>query len=108
MGHLLSMAIKMSAVTATTATINIRNFDGTTVTWYKNGVSQGTVAIELTTTLNAGDTFYVTNTFTFGASIGYYVNGVNTANYFNTPTATTATFTAVAGNLYRFDCSSGA
>jgi len=108
MGHLLSSAIKMQGAAATTATINITNFDGTTVTWYKNGVSQGTVAVSLTTTVNAGDTFYVTNNDTFGATINYYLNAVFVTSYFGAPTATTATFTAGAGNTYRFDCFAGA
>lgn len=109
MGHLLSMGIKMQgSAAATTATIQITNFDGTTVTWYKNGVSQGSVPTSVTATLNAGDTFYVTNNDAFGASINYSLNGVFVTSYFNVPTATTATFTASAGNTYKFDCFSGA
>lgn len=93
---------------ATTATIQIVNYDGTTVTWYKNGVSQGSVPTSLTTTFPAGTTFYVTNNDAFGASIYYYLNGAFITQYFGSPTATTATFTAVAGNTYRFECTAGA
>ena len=38
MGHLLSSAIKMQGVAATT--IEINNFGGVIVSWEKNGVSQ--------------------------------------------------------------------
>lgn len=107
MGHLLSSAIKMQGAAAA-PTINIRNFDGTTVTWTKNGVSQGSVAIAVTVTLTVGDTFSVTNSDAFGASIYYYLNGAFVTQYFNTPSVTTPTFTAVAGNAYRFDCFAGA
>jgi hypothetical protein len=109
MGHLLSSAIKMQgAGVPTTATININNVDGVTVTWTKNGISQGSVAVTVTETLNVGDTFSVTSSDVFGSNVAYYLNGTFTTNYFGNPSVTTPTLTAIGGNTYRYDCFGGA
>ena len=109
MGKLLSSAIKMQGAGApTTATININNVDGVTVTWTKNGISQGSVAIAVTATLNVGDTFSVTSSDIFGSSVFYYLNGAFVTSYFGSPSVTTPTLTAIGGNTYRYDCFGGA
>ena len=108
MGHLLSMGIKMQKAGVTTATIVLQLVDATSMNWTKNGVSQGAITGTQTFTLNAGDTFFATSTDTFGSSLNYLLNGSFVTSYFGTPTATSATFTAVAGNTYRFEGYSGA
>jgi hypothetical protein len=89
-------------------TIIIRNLDADNIAWYKNGVLQNTFTdnIDHTFTINAGDTFFAQGTRTpTGAFLYYLVNGVLVADYFGNPTATSATFTAVGGNTYRFESS---
>jgi hypothetical protein len=108
MGHLLSSAIKMQGAAATTATLILQLVDATSMNWTKNGVSQGSISGTQTFTLNAGDTFFVTSTFVFGTTLYYYLNAAFVTSYFGSPTATSATFTAVAGNTYRFEGYSGA
>lgn len=113
MGNLLDSAIKMQGSTAGgTATINIVNYDGMDVSWYKNGVFQAGVLTTLTATINAGDTFYITgfddSPAPAGVSIYYYLNTVFVNQYFGNPSVTTPTFTAVGGNTYKFDCYQGA
>jgi hypothetical protein len=108
MGHLLSMAIKMQSAGATTATIVLQLIDATSMNWTKNGVSQGSITGTQTFTLNAGDTFFVTSTDSFGSSLEYRLNGSFITAYFGVPTATSATFTAVSGNTYNFQGYSGA
>lgn len=108
MGHLLSSAIKMQGVAATT--IEINNIFGVIVSWEKNGVGQGNVIGTLNATLTAGDTFMVTasNPFDEGANIDYYLNGSYVTSYFDLSIAQTPTITSAAGNAYKFDCSNGA
>jgi hypothetical protein len=89
-------------------TIIIRNFDADNIAWYKNGVLQNifTDNIDHTFTINAGDTFFARGTRTpGGAYLDYYVNGSLVQHYYADPTATSATFTAVVGNTYRFEAS---
>jgi hypothetical protein len=108
MGHLLSAAIKMQGSAATTATLVLQLVDATSMNWTKNGVYQGLISGTQTFTLNAGDTFFVTSTFFLGSSLNYYLNAAFVTSYFGTPTATSATFTASAGNTYRFEGYNGA
>jgi hypothetical protein len=108
MGHLLSSAIKMQGGGVTTATLVLQLVDADSMNWTKNGVSQGAITGTQTFTLNAGDTFFVTSTSTFGSSLNYLLNGTLITSYFGVPTATSATFTAVAGNTYRFEGYGGA
>jgi hypothetical protein len=108
MGHLLSSAIKMQGAAATTATLILQLVDATSMNWTKNGVSQGSITGTQTFTLNAGDTFLVTSTDTFGSSLNYLLNGSFVTSYFGIPTATSPTLTAAAGNTYRFEGYSGA
>lgn len=109
MGNLLSSAIKMqNGGGVTTATITLQLWDADSLTWTKNGVNQGLITGTQSFTLNAGDTFFATSTGAFGTSLNYSVNGVNIANYFGTPSVSSATFTAIAGNTYKFDAFSGA
>jgi len=109
MGKLLSSAIKMqNGAAAATATLILQLVDASSMTWVKNGVYQGSITGTQTFTLNAGDTFYVTSTDTFGSSLYYYLNGSFVTSYFGSPTAISATFTTVAGNTYRFEGYGGA
>jgi hypothetical protein len=108
MGHLLSSAIKMQGGGATTATLEIYNNAtglGGSMTWFKNGISQGVPAAGFTTrTLNNGDTFYL-YAVDFGASlvsIDYSLNGTYITTYTALEEVFTPTFTAVAGNIYTF------
>lgn len=107
MGNLLSSAIKMQNGVAATATLVLQNIDATSMSWTKNSVSQGSITGTQTFTLNAGDTFFVTATFSSGVSINYLLNGTLITIYSGIPTATSATFTAVGGNTYRFEGYSG-
>lgn len=107
MGHLLSSAIKMQGSAVATATLVLQLIDATSMSWTKNGVSQGSITGTQTFTINAGDTFFVTATFAFGVSINYLLNGTLVTIYTGNPTATSATFTASAGNTYRFEAYSG-
>lgn len=107
MGHLLSSAIKMQGGAAA-PTIQINNLGGVTVTWLKNGVSQGTVTGTLNATLTAGDTFQVSASNFGGATIDYYLNASYVTTYFDDPIAQTPTITSAAGNAYKFDCYGGA
>lgn len=92
-----------------TATLSILNEGvGGSVSWFKNGVNQGSVAVSITTTINAGDTFYVrAQDIDFGASIDYTLNGSYVTTYSGSRTAITPTFTAVGGNTYFFNCYPG-
>jgi hypothetical protein len=109
MGSLLSSAIKMqNGGAAATATLILQLVDATSMNWTKNGVSQGSITGTQTFTLNAGDTFFVTSTDTLGSSLEYYLNTAFVTSYFGIPTATSATFTASAGNEYKFLGLSGA
>ena len=94
---------------AAAPTIEINNLGGlTSCSWFKNGVNQGNVTTSLTATLADGDTFYVLASQFFGATIDYYLNGAYVTSYFDSPVAETPTFTAAAGNAYKFDCYGGA
>jgi hypothetical protein len=87
-------------------TIIIRNLDADNIAWYKNGVLQNTFSdrIDHTFTINAGDTFFAQGTRTpTGAFLRYTVNGTQIDEYYGNPTATSPTFTAIVGNIYRFD-----
>ena len=87
-------------------TIIIRNDACDNITWYKNGVLQNifTDNIDHTFTINAGDTFFAQATRTpTGAFVRYSVNSIQIDEYYGNPTATSPTFTAVGGNIYRFD-----
>ena len=108
MGNLLSSAIKMQGSAPATATLILQLVDATSMNWTKNGVSQGSITGTQTFTLNAGDTFFVTSTMAMGSSLNYLLNGSFVTSYFGIPTATSATFTASAGNTYRFEGYSGA
>jgi hypothetical protein len=91
-----------------TATLILQLVDATSMNWTKNGVSQGSITGTQTFTLNAGDTFLVTSTDTFGSSLNYLLNGSFVTSYFGNPTATSPTLTAAGGNTYRFEGYSGA
>lgn len=108
MGHLLSSAIKMQGGAAA-PTIQIVNAgDLNNCEWFKNGTSQGSVTGTTNATLAAGDTFYVIASNVFlGATIDYSLNGSYVTSYSDYPIATTTTFTAAAGNAYRFVCYGG-
>ena len=107
MGHLLSAGIKMQGGAPATATLQINNYDGVTVNWYKNGVNQGSVSGTLNTTLNNGDTFYLSASNILGVSVYYFVNGSFTDSYFDT-IVVTSTYTAIGGNSYQLDVYLGA
>jgi len=107
MGELLNMAIQGSKATATTATLILQKVDATTMSWTKNGVSQGTITGTQTFTLNNGDTFIITCTTVGGTSLYYLLNGTLITIYTGTPTATSPTFTTVGGNTYRFEAYAG-
>lgn len=108
MGRLLSSAIKMQGGASATATLILQLVDATSMAWTKNGVFQGNVFGTETYTINAGDTFSATSTDAMGTSLEYYLNGVFTNAYFSIPTATSPTFTASAGNEYKFMAFTGA
>lgn len=107
MGKLLDIAIAGSKAAATTATLVLQNVDATTMSWTKNGVGQGTITGTQTFTLNTGDTFIVTCTTAGGTSLNYLLNGSLITIYTGIPTATSATFTTVGGNTYRFEAYAG-
>jgi hypothetical protein len=116
MGNLLSSAIKMQDSVVATATLKYdfatNGVVGGTCIVYKNGIPLQTMTTDtsvVTTTINAGDTFYVTiqnpnTTGQTGCSIDYVVNGSYVTGYFTggTGVLSSATFTASAGNEYRF------
>jgi len=116
MGKLLSSAIKMQGSVVGTATLKydlaMNGVASGTCIVYKNGSVLQTMTSEtsiVTTTINAGDTFYVTiqnpnTTGQTGCSIDYLVNGSYVTGYFTggTDVLTSATFTASAENEYRF------
>jgi hypothetical protein len=108
MGRLLSSSIKMQNGVAATATLILQKVDATTMSWTKNGVSQGLITGTQTFTLNAGDTFFATATTVGGSTINYLLNGSFVTSYFGSPTATTATLTASGGNTYKFEAYAGA
>lgn len=108
MGNLLSSAIKMQNGAVATATIILQLVDADSLTWTKNGVSQGSITGTQTFSLNAGDTFFATSTGAFGTSLAYFLNGTLIASYFGSPSVSSPTLTAVAGNTYRFEAYSGA
>ena len=89
------------------ATIILRNLDSDNIAWYKNGVLQNTFTdrIDHTFTINAGDTFFVQATRVPGGGfIEYFLNGSFVISYEDpAATTTTPTFTAVGGNIYRFN-----
>ena len=107
MGHLLSSAIKMQGAAAA-PTLILQLVDADSMSWIKNGVSQGSITGTQTFTLAAGDTFSVSGTTFFGTSLFYYLNGSFVTSYFGNPTATSPTLTAAAGNTYRFEAYGGA
>lgn len=108
MGKLLSNGIKMQNGGATTATLILQLVSGGGMGWFKNGSYQGAITGTQTFTLNAGDTFYVgAYDFDFGITIDYLLNGTYVTSYSDPSEATTPTFTAVAGNTYRFNANSG-
>jgi hypothetical protein len=108
MGHLLSSAIKMQGSAPTTATLILQLASGNGMGWFKNGFYEGAITGTQTFTLNAGDTFYVgAYDFDFGITIDYLLNGTYVTSYSDPSEVTTPTFTAVAGNTYRFNANSG-
>jgi hypothetical protein len=109
MGKLLHRSILMqNGGGATTATLILQLVDADNMIWVKNDVFQGSISGTQTFTLNAGDTFYVSAGGFFGCTIIYRLNGSFITSYFGDPDATSATFTAVAGNTYRFEAYGGA
>jgi len=109
MGKLLSSAIKMqNGGAVATATLQLEKVDISSMTWTKNGVSQGEVIGYQVFTLNAGDTFSATGLDFAGASLYYFFNGTFTTAYFDVPSVSTITYTAVAGNTYLIQGYAGA
>jgi hypothetical protein len=112
MGHLLSSAIKMQGGAPATATLKYdlatNGYSGTCIV-YKNGLVLQTMTSDtsvVTATINAGDTFYVTiqQPTGNGCSIDYLLNGTYITGWFTLGTGvlSSSTYTASAGNEYRF------
>ena len=107
MGKLLDIAIAGSKAAPSTATLELTKVDATTMSWTKNGISQGTITGTQTFTLNSGDTFVISCTTTGGTTLEYSLNGTFITSYTGNPTASSGTFTTAASNIYRFSAYAG-
>ena len=115
MGHLLNMALKMSASPSTRLMVEIRDDEGGGyVEVYRNSVLIDTfvpptlgISFGREYALSNGDTFYIVVYGDYYHGFDYFENGTYITSSFNygpfSP-VTSATYTATTGGMYNFAC----